>query len=110
MSKRNGDGKYFVDMGDYGSSRLVKQAKMSRSGRIYDDTDYVEEEEPISDCEPDSKRKIPRKEFVESLVDHKKEMTVTTRQRALQTSRDISSSAGLIEFPNGLPPAPPRSE
>lgn len=111
LSKRSGDGKYSADMGDYGSSRSVKEAKKSRSGRVYEDTDYVEEEEeePVSDCEPDGKRKKPRKEFVEALVDHKKEMTVTTRQRALQTGKDICSSASLIEYPNGLPPAP-RSE
>ena len=41
----------------------------------------------------------------------KREMTLTTRQRALQSSKDASASgANLIEFPNGLPPAPPRSE
>ncbi|KAA8545253.1 hypothetical protein F0562_020037 [Nyssa sinensis] len=39
-------------------------------------------------------------------------MAVTTRQRAIQTGKDISSSSGasLIEFPNGLPPAPPRKQ
>ncbi|KAH7542953.1 hypothetical protein FEM48_Zijuj02G0130100 [Ziziphus jujuba var. spinosa] len=110
LSKRNADAKYAVDMGDYGSSRSVKETKKSRSGRVYGDTDYVEEEEPISDCELDSKRKRPRKEFVESLIDPKKERTVTTRQRALQTGKDVSSSVSLIEFPNGLPPAAPRKQ
>lgn len=110
LSKRNSDAKYAVNMGDYSSSRSVKETKKSRSGRVYGDTDYVEEEEPVSDCELDSKRKKPRKEFVELLGDHKRERSVTTRQRALLTGKDVSSTASLIEFPNGLPPAAPRSE
>ncbi|KAF9609397.1 hypothetical protein IFM89_015738 [Coptis chinensis] len=32
-------------------------------------------------------------------------MSLTRRQRALQSGKDASTS--LIEFPNGLPPAPP---
>lgn len=109
--KRSSDHRYDVDLGDYGSSRLRRETKKSRSGRVSDDTDYVEEEDSISDDEPNSKRKKLRKEFVNSIVDNKKEMTVTTRQRALQTGKDVSSSldATLVEFPNGLPPAPPRS-
>lgn len=109
--KRNSDRQYEVDMGDYGSSRLRNETKKFSSGRVSDDTDYEEEEESISDDEPNSKRRKPRKEFLNSIVDTKKEMTVTTRQRALQTGKDVSCSldATLIEFPNGLPPAPPRS-
>lgn len=57
------------------------------------------------------KKKKQRKESVDVLMDSKREMTLTTRQRALQSSKDASaSSSSLIEFPNGLPPAPPRSE
>ncbi|KAF4354006.1 hypothetical protein G4B88_011169 [Cannabis sativa] len=110
--KRSSDRQYDLDMGDYGSSRLRRDAKKSRSGRISDDTDYVEEEYSISDDEPNSKRRKPRRESINSIVDNKKEMTVTTRQRALQTGKDVSSSldANLIEFPNGLPPAPPRKQ
>lgn len=95
---------------EYGSSRSGKQIKKSRSKRVLDDTDYVEEDS-ISDDEPSSKKKKSMKEFVDSMVDHKKEMTVTTRQRALQTGKDVSSSSGanIIKYPNGLPPAPPRS-
>ncbi|PON48203.1 INO80 complex, subunit Ies [Parasponia andersonii] len=110
--KRSSDRQYDVDMGDYGSSRLRKETKKSRSGRVSDDTDYIEEEESISDDEPNSKRRKPRKEFVDLVVDNKKEMTMTTRQRALQTGKDVTSSLDvtLIEFPNGLPPAPPRKQ
>lgn len=104
-------GQYSADLGDYGISRSSKEGKKSRPGRVFDDTDYLEEDEPVSDGELNTKRKKPRREFVESSSDNKKEMTVTTRQRALQTGTDVSSSLGAtaIEFPNGLPPAPPRS-
>lgn len=109
--KRNVDGLYDADVGDNSSSRFGKEVKKSKTGRAFDDTDYVEEEEPGSDGEPTTKRKKPRKELVDLMEDSKKEMTVTTRQRALQTGKDGSSSYGasLIEFPNGLPPAPPKS-
>lgn len=88
------------------------KGKKSRLGRAYEDIDYMEEEEAFSDVEPETKKKKIRKEFVDSSRDSKREMAVTTRQRALQTGKDVSASIGvnLIEFPNGLPPAPPRSE
>lgn len=96
-----------------GSSKLAKDAKKkSKSDRISGDTDY-DEEDSISDGELDSKKKKKqRKEAVDLLMDGKREMTLTTRQRALQSSRDASSASGgsLVEFPNGLPPAPSRSE
>ncbi|KAL5565898.1 hypothetical protein UlMin_029062 [Ulmus minor] len=110
--KRNSDSRYDAGVEIYGLSRSGKETKKTRSGRVFDDTDYVEEDESISDDEPNGRRKKPRKECVDSIVDHKKEMTVTTRQRALQTGKDVYSSLGasLIEFPNGLPPAPPRKQ
>ncbi|MED6168557.1 hypothetical protein PIB30_012829 [Stylosanthes scabra] len=94
----------------------LENAASSRSGRDgkkrsrYEDTDYEAEEESGSDGErEDKKKKKQRKESVEVLMDGKREMTLTTRQRALQSSKDASASgASLIEFPNGLPPAPPR--
>ncbi|TKY61700.1 INO80 complex subunit B [Spatholobus suberectus] len=86
--------------------------KRSRSDRVYEDTDYEDEEESGSDGElEDKKKKKQRKESVDVLMDSKREMTLTTRQRALQSSKDASASgASLIEFPNGLPPAPPRKQ
>lgn len=110
--KKNVDVLYEVNVGEYGSSKLGKEAKKSKSGRAAEDVDYLEEEEPVSDVEPEIKKKKARKEFVELLGDSKKELTVTTRQRALQTGKDVTSSVGasLLEFPNGLPPVPPRSE
>ncbi|KAB5556013.1 hypothetical protein DKX38_006922 [Salix brachista] len=94
----------------HGSTRFGKECKKSKLGRVSEDTDYVEEEDLGSDGDSTSKRKKPRKELVDLSADSKKEMTVTTRQRALQTGKDVSSGfASLIEFPYGLPPAPPKS-
>ncbi|KAJ6694451.1 hypothetical protein OIU85_005163 [Salix viminalis] len=76
--KRNVDGLYDVDSGDHGSTRFGKEGKKSKSGRVSEDTDYMEEEELGSDDDPTSKNKKPRKD--------------------------------LIEFPNGLPPAPPKKQ
>lgn len=111
VMKGSGVGQFSVDLGGYGISKSCKESKKSRGGRVSDDTDYEEEEEPVSDGEPSTKRKKLRKEFVES-SSYNKEMTVTTRQRALKTGNNVASSLGAspIEFPNGLPPAPPRSE
>ncbi|KAF5739981.1 hypothetical protein HS088_TW11G00044 [Tripterygium wilfordii] len=108
--KRNIGGLY--DVGDYGQSVLGKEGKNSRSVRASDDVDYLEEEEPVSDGETETRRKKPKKEFIDSLGDPKREMTVTTRQRALQTGTDVSPGLGasIIEFPNGLPPAPKKQK
>ncbi|CAK7340537.1 unnamed protein product [Dovyalis caffra] len=109
--KRNVDVLYDVDAGDHGSSRFGKEGKKSKSGRVSVDTDYMEDEELGSDGDPTSRRKKPRKELADLSVDSKKEMTVTTRQRALQTGKEASPGfASLIEFPNGLPPAPPKKQ
>ncbi|KAH9609113.1 hypothetical protein KSS87_004479 [Heliosperma pusillum] len=68
------------------------------------DTDY-EEDELISDGEPDSrKRKKARRESVESPLEPKRELTLTTRQRALQSGKDAPGGSAAVEFPNGLPP------
>ncbi|THG20996.1 hypothetical protein TEA_029872 [Camellia sinensis var. sinensis] len=90
--------------------KISIDAKKSRSGRSSEDTDYVEEEDPLSDGEPETKRKKQRKDLVDVMRDSTREMAITTRKRALQTGKDISSNSGAssIEFPNGLPPAPPR--
>ncbi|KAG7969411.1 hypothetical protein I3843_07G029700 [Carya illinoinensis] len=110
--KSNFDGRLNVDGGGDLSSRSGKEGKKTRSGRVFKDTDYVEEEEPISDSDTNTDKKKPKIEFADLLGDNKKEMTVTTRQQALRTVKDVSTSisASLIEFPNGLPPAPPRKQ
>lgn len=103
---------YQTDARDYDLSRSVKKSKNSRSGRVSADNDYMEDEEPLFDGEPKSMRKKQRKEYVDMLGDSNKEMAVTTRQQARRTGKDISSGFGasVIEFPNGLPPSPSRSE
>ncbi|KAK6286023.1 hypothetical protein POUND7_012202 [Theobroma cacao] len=99
---------------NFGSSRSSKDEKRKhRSDRISGDTDYEEEDEPVSDSELEGKKKKKqRKESVDTLMENKREMTLTTRQRALQSSKDAFSAPGssLIEFPNGLPPAPSRKQ
>ncbi|XP_050376200.1 uncharacterized protein LOC126793651 [Argentina anserina] len=95
-----------------GPSRSGKDLKRkSRTDRVSGDTDY-EEENLLSDGEQLEGKKKEKKEAVEPLLDGKREMVLTTRQRALQSSKDASSSLGssLIEFPNGLPPAAPRKQ
>lgn len=98
-----------------GGSRSAKEGKKkpgadTKSG----DTDYEEEDESPSDGDlmgKNKKKKQPGKEPVDSPIDGKREITLTTRQRALQSSKETASTPGasLIEFPNGLPPAPSRS-
>ncbi|XP_055818040.1 uncharacterized protein LOC129887106 [Solanum dulcamara] len=74
-----------------------------------EDTAY-EVEEFLSDGEPEGKKnQKQKKESSDSSIDTMRgEMTLTTRQRALLSSKD--SSVSQIEFPNGLPPAPPRKQ
>ncbi|MCH96219.1 dentin sialophosphoprotein-like, partial [Trifolium medium] len=101
------------NMENAASSRSGKDGKKrSRSDRLLEDTDYEDDEESGSDGQlDDKKKKKQRKESVDVLMDTKREMTLTTRQRALQSGKDASASnASLIEFPNGLPPALPRKQ
>lgn len=112
---------------------LTKKRSLSRVSKVYEkdenvgrsrkdgrkkseqgseDTAY-EVEELLSDGEPEGKKKQKqRKESSDSSIDTMRgEMTLTTRQRALLSSKDSSaSSVSQIEFPNGLPPAPPRKQ
>ncbi|KAM7495791.1 hypothetical protein LguiA_020205 [Lonicera macranthoides] len=99
------------NLDDFGSSRLTKGGKKSRSERVSEDTDYEEEEERGSDGEPEGNKK-QRKDRSDSPTENKREMTLTTRQRALLSGKDASSVSGgtSIEFPNGLPPPPPRKQ
>ncbi|KAL9397254.1 hypothetical protein Peur_011507 [Populus x canadensis] len=95
-----------------GASRLVKDGKkISRSDRASEDEDN-EEEESLSNCDFEGSKKKQKKESIELLTDGKREMTLTKRQQALQSSKDGSSvpDTNLIEFPNGLPPAPSKKQ
>ncbi|XWS38942.1 hypothetical protein CRYUN_Cryun18bG0007000 [Craigia yunnanensis] len=83
-----------------------------RDSAIFEDRDYVEEDEPISDDEPRSKRKKLGRGSVDLFVEGRTESTPTTRNRALQSGKDLLSGPGasLVEFPDGLPPAPPKKQ
>ncbi|KAH6820124.1 hypothetical protein C2S53_015927 [Perilla frutescens var. hirtella] len=100
-----------LGLGVYGSSRSVKESKKSRSARASEDTDYTEDEESVSDGEVEHKNKKQRKAPIDA-VEYSKESSITTRRRATLTGREISPSLGAgarsIQFPDGLPPAPPR--
>ncbi|EOA34193.1 hypothetical protein CARUB_v10021702mg [Capsella rubella] len=85
-----------------------KSGKKDKTGKAFDDADYVkddddeEEEEAVSDVEPENKSSRTRRRAAEEgQSEVKTEMTVTTRRRS-------GHSGNLIEFPRGLPPAPPR--
>ncbi|CAL9112041.1 unnamed protein product [Musa textilis] len=94
---------------DYVFSRSSKEntRNLRPGGKEDDDTDYVEEEEPGSDGEPEIKRR-KQKESSGLQADIKTE-PLTTRQRALQSGKG-GNGESFIEFPNGLPPAPFRKQ
>ncbi|PHT59839.1 hypothetical protein CQW23_02202 [Capsicum baccatum] len=107
---------------DFTKKRSLKLCKYENVGRSRkdgrkkseqgsEDTAY-EAEELLSDGEPEGKKKQKqRKESSDSSIDAMRgEMTLTTRQRALLSSKDSSAPVSQIEFPNGLPPAPPRKQ
>ncbi|CAI9105467.1 OLC1v1004395C1 [Oldenlandia corymbosa var. corymbosa] len=90
-----------------------KDEKRSRSDRGSDDTDYEaeEEQEMVSDSETGggTKKRKQLRDPSDSPTENKREITLTTRQRALLSSKD-ASGASPIEFPNGLPPPPSRKQ
>ncbi|KAK9139182.1 hypothetical protein Scep_008863 [Stephania cephalantha] len=111
LKSRTGD----VDYGDRDcySSKTERYHKQSRpvvgSGS---DAEY-EEEMASSDSELEAGRKKQKKEPVDSSNESKREISITTRQRALKSSKDVlagGTGVNPIEFPNGLPPAPPRKQ
>lgn len=101
VSKRRPDQQSFEDVG---VSSVGREGKKSRSERGSEDADYGEEEEPSSDGLLESRSKI-HKDFVDLSVEANKETSLTRRQRALQSGKD---STNLVEFPDGLPPAPSK--
>lgn len=84
-----------------------RDSKKPRSG----DTDYEEEEETFSDGDNEGKKKRSQKKDLSELpTENKREIALTTRQRALLSKDAPASGPSQVEFPNGLPPAPPRSQ
>lgn len=100
-----------LDIGDYGSTRSAKESKKSRPARVSEDTDCTDEEESVSDGEVEHKNKKQQKAPI-NVAEHSNEGAITTRRRAILTGRENSPGLGArsIQFPDGLPPAPPRSE
>ncbi|XP_057792046.1 uncharacterized protein LOC131008941 [Salvia miltiorrhiza] len=94
---------------DYGSSRSAKERMKSRSARAPEDTGYTEEEESASDGQIEHKNKKQRKSPLDA-AKNSKESSITTRRRATLSGREVSPGldAKSIQFPDGLPPAPPR--
>ncbi|KAL1208669.1 hypothetical protein V5N11_010765 [Cardamine amara subsp. amara] len=85
-----------------------KLGKKDKTVKAFEDVDYVkddddeEEEESVSDVELENKSaRTRRRGAEEGQSEVKTEMTVTTRRRS-------GYSGNHIEFPRGLPPAPPR--
>ncbi|XP_031498806.1 uncharacterized protein LOC116263274 [Nymphaea colorata] len=108
----------FEEDGDYdiGASSRKENRKKPRS-RDIDGLYFVDEEEKGLVDEDDETvgfssgfRKKKKRGLIDTLIDDKKEVPLTTRQRALQSRKDPSSAAGLVEFPDGLPPAPSRKQ
>lgn len=98
--------------GPYNVNSPAKEGRKSKSVRSFEDDDYLEEEEPISDLEPTIKRKKDKTTCLKSLGGSERETTVITRQRALQLGEDTFSGRGAdtVKLPNCLPPAPPKSK
>ncbi|XP_076905469.1 uncharacterized protein LOC143561227 [Bidens hawaiensis] len=85
---------------------LLKSGRDSASG----DADYVDEDLGSDHETEGNKGKKLWKENPDSPNEIKRETTLTSRQRALLSGRDSASAGTQIEFPNGLPPAPPRKQ
>ncbi|KAJ0960776.1 hypothetical protein J5N97_001335 [Dioscorea zingiberensis] len=89
-------------------SQSVKDGERRKKTKESSDVAYVEEDEPGSDVSPEPKEK-KREGSTDTLGDIRVG-ALTTRQRALQSSKDGGTGESLVEFPNGLPPAPRRKQ
>nr|GMD87240.1 SWR1 complex subunit 2 isoform X1 [Ipomoea batatas] len=100
---------YDVKPRDY-NSKARKERRNSKPVRAFENNaDYVEEEESLSDTELRPKKKHC-KDLNDILGSARNEMAMTTRRRALQTGKELSSlsSMSAVEFPHGLPPPPKK--
>ncbi|XP_038694572.1 uncharacterized protein LOC119991909 isoform X2 [Tripterygium wilfordii] len=105
---RRDDAKFSNAIENLGSRNIGKDdRKKSRSDKVYEDQDYIEEEEPISDDEPESEMKQKRVSL-DLYVGGRNELIPTTRKQALLSGKDVLS--GGIECPNGLPSSPPKKQ
>jgi INO80 complex subunit B len=101
-------------------SSALKHRRVSKSGGKRDspedldakrakseDVDY-EEEQRGSDGEPGGGKKNQNSDSPPG--ENKREMSLTTRQRALLGKDASAAGSSSIEFPNGLPPPAPRKQ
>lgn len=98
------DGMYGDDVEYYGSPRSVKDGrKRSRLEKVYKYKDYVEEDKDKSlDDELEYKAKKSKRETLDLFVEGRNVSIPTTRNRALQSGKDVfASDVGLTDFPNG---------
>lgn len=101
------DALYDDAVGDYGSPRLGKDCrKKSRSEKEFEDIDYVEEEDMISDEKPGTTGRKLKRGCPSQFVDEWKESMPTTRTRATQ----LGSTAISVDFSNCLLSSKSRSE
>lgn len=91
------DGMYGDNVEYYGSPRLGKNGrKKSRSEKVYEDKDYVEEEkEATLDVEFEYEGKKSKKGSLDLFVEGRNVSTPTTRNRAFQSGKDVLSGSGL---------------
>lgn len=103
-SRQLADGMYGDDVEYYGSPRSVKDGrKRSRLEKVYKDKDYVEEDKDKSlDDELEYKAKKSKRETLDLFVEGRNVSIPTTRNRALQSGKDVfGSDVGLTDLPNG---------
>ncbi|XP_076885214.1 uncharacterized protein LOC143534663 isoform X2 [Bidens hawaiensis] len=105
----------FIEEEEDDEIRYLEKLKTVRvaaaASRDYDDeSDYVEEDLGSDHETEGNKGKKLWKVYPDSPNEIKRETTLTSRQRALLSGRDSASAGTQIEFPNGLPPAPPRKQ
>lgn len=95
---------------EYGlaSQSTEESKKMPAYGRDCNDTYYAEKEEKYDCSLEESKRKKQKKVSFDSSIGCHVEHP-STHQHSLQLGKNVSFSS-LIEFPNGLPPAPQRNQ
>lgn len=84
-----------------------KDGQKYRSDRGSEDTEYEDEEEMVSEGEPETKKQ--KKDLSDSPPEAKRELNLTTRQRALLSGKDTSGGS-QADFFNGLPPPAPRKQ
>ncbi|XP_057856050.2 uncharacterized protein LOC131065540 [Cryptomeria japonica] len=109
--KRMLESEYDEEDEEDGAHFHKRKQKKLKSARDAEDLYEYEEEVATdgdfenSDIEPEGRKNGKRKETLNSTIDEKKEIPLTARQRAMQSSKDMDTEVGanLIEFPEGLP-------